>query len=154
MSVQGFLLSGGVFVLSLVAALIAHVVLKHDPFAANKLLDLPDIRSDYQYVAIETYNPNVVLQTIKIGENDKEKELVVLLHGFPETALISWYHQLGAFADSNQYFVLAPDMRGYNHSSKPENIMDYSLPNLIQDVHAIIHKYANRKKAHIIAHDW
>ena len=46
--------------------------------------------------------------------------LVVFLHGFPELWL-SWKHQLRAFADAG-FWAVAPDMRGYNESEKPEGV--------------------------------
>src|SRR5689334_16833031 len=44
--------------------------------------------------------------------------LVVFLHGFPEFWW-SWRHQLRAFAKAG-YWAVAPDMRGYNESDKPD----------------------------------
>src|SRR5690349_5110133 len=46
--------------------------------------------------------------------------LVVLLHGFPEFWR-SWRHQLEALSAAG-YWVVAPDMRGYNESEKPKNV--------------------------------
>ena len=43
--------------------------------------------------------------------------LVVLCHGFPECAY-SWRHQMQPLADAG-FHVLAPDQRGYGHSSCP-----------------------------------
>jgi pimeloyl-ACP methyl ester carboxylesterase len=43
--------------------------------------------------------------------------LVVLLHGFPESAH-SWRHQMAPLAEAG-YHVLAPDLRGYAGSSAP-----------------------------------
>ncbi len=46
--------------------------------------------------------------------------LVVLLHGFPEF-WYSWRHQILPLADAG-FRVVAPDMRGFNLSSKPRGV--------------------------------
>ena len=44
--------------------------------------------------------------------------LVLLCHGFPET-WYSWRHQLGALAAAG-FHAVAPDMRGYGKSDRPD----------------------------------
>ena len=46
--------------------------------------------------------------------------LVVLLHGFPEF-WYGWRRQIAPLAEAG-YRVVAPDLRGYNLSSKPDGI--------------------------------
>ena len=46
--------------------------------------------------------------------------LVVLLHGFPEF-WYGWRLQIKALAAAG-FRVVAPDMRGYNLSSRPEGV--------------------------------
>jgi len=50
--------------------------------------------------------------------------LVVLCHGFPES-WYSWRHQLSALAEAG-FRVVAPDMRGYGETDRPEAIDQYS----------------------------
>ncbi|MHA2497516.1 MAG: alpha/beta fold hydrolase, partial [Candidatus Hodarchaeales archaeon] len=50
-------------------------------------------------------------------------ELVILLHGFPDF-WYSWRHQIPALAKS--FRVVAPDLRGYNKSDKPEGVENYT----------------------------
>ncbi|KAL0480356.1 yfhM [Acrasis kona] len=139
------------------AAMIANTVLKVTPFDANSVVNKTrDISTtNIKYTSIKTTN-GVHLNTIEVGDRikDKNKPLVVLLHGFPETALTCWHNQIDALADSGRYYILAPDMRGYNKSDKPGNFMDYHLINLISDVHSLIHDYAGREEAYLVAHDW
>ena len=49
--------------------------------------------------------------------------LVVLLHGFPEF-WYSWRFQIPMLAEAG-FWVVAPDMRGYNLSEKPPRVGDY-----------------------------
>src|ERR1700692_2935895 len=63
------------------------------------------------------------------AECGKGDELVVLLHGFPE-CWYSWRHQLPVLG--RNYHVIAPDMRGYNLSDKPQRVDDYRIDFLVQ----------------------
>lgn len=78
------------------------------------------------------------------------EELVILLHGFPEF-WYSWRRQIAALSDD--YTVVAPDMRGYNLSDKPEGVEDYAIDNLVDDVVGLIHHFG-RERAAIVGHDW
>ncbi len=78
------------------------------------------------------------------------EKLILLLHGFPEF-WYSWRNQLVDLSD--EYTVVAPDMRGYNLSDKPENISDYKIDKLADDVIGLI-DYFGRKKAFVVGHDW
>jgi pimeloyl-ACP methyl ester carboxylesterase len=81
------------------------------------------------------------------GEGDR---LVILLHGFPEF-WYSWRHQIIAL--SEDYKVVAPDMRGYNLSDKPEKISDYEMDKLVDDITGLI-RYFGHERAAVIGHDW
>lgn len=81
------------------------------------------------------------------GEGDR---LVILLHGFPEF-WYSWRHQLEGL--SEDYTVVAPDLRGYNRSDKPVNVADYQIDNLVDDVLGLI-RHFGREQAAIVGHDW
>ena len=77
--------------------------------------------------------------------------LVLLCHGFPES-WYSWRHQLRALADAG-FRVVAPDMRGYGRTSKPEAIDAYSLLHLTGDMVALLDALGE-KQAVIAGHDW
>src|SRR5439155_7961735 len=81
---------------------------------------------------------------------DGEGPLVILLHGFPER-WYSWRHQIAALAP--RFRVVAPDLRGYNESDKPEGIAAYALPELVADVRVLIEAFGEREAA-IVGHDW
>src|SRR5579871_48318 len=51
--------------------------------------------------------------------------LVLLCHGFPES-WFSWRHQIGALAAAG-FHAVAPDMRGYGKSDRPEAIDQYTV---------------------------
>ena len=77
--------------------------------------------------------------------------LIILLHGFPE-CWRSWKKQILTLSQKG-FFVVVPDQRGYNTSSKPANIRDYDIDNLAKDVLGLI-KYFKKKTACLIGHDW
>jgi epoxide hydrolase 4 len=80
--------------------------------------------------------------------------LIVFLHGFPEF-WYEWKHQIVEF--SRDHTVVAPDMRGYNLSSKPAEVSAYQMPNLVEDVRALaseLMKSSAGTKFTLVAHDW
>ncbi len=77
--------------------------------------------------------------------------LVLLLHGFPEF-WYSWRHQLPALAGVG-FRALAPDLRGYNTSDKPQGVGNYSLSTLAADV-AGLARHVGAELATIVGHDW
>jgi pimeloyl-ACP methyl ester carboxylesterase len=78
-------------------------------------------------------------------------ELIVLLHGFPYFGA-SWDKLLRPL--SAEYHVVAPDNRGYGYTDKPENVADYKINKLVDDVQLLIGKLAKNKKIILIGHDW
>lgn len=78
-------------------------------------------------------------------------QLVVLLHGFPEF-WYSWRHQLPVLAEHGMR-VVAPDLRGYNLSDKPNGIDSYDLDVLARDVVEII-AALGAERAMLVGHDW
>lgn len=58
--------------------------------------------------------------------------LVLLCHGFPETAY-SWRRQIAALAAAN-YRVVAPDLRGFGGTDGPADPAQYSIMHLVADM--------------------
>jgi pimeloyl-ACP methyl ester carboxylesterase len=77
--------------------------------------------------------------------------LVLLCHGFPES-WYSWRHQLIALAAAG-FRAVAPDMRGYGKSSRPEQIERYTILHLVGDMVAVLDALGE-KQAVIAGHDW
>jgi epoxide hydrolase 4 len=79
-----------------------------------------------------------------------EGPLVVLLHGFPETAR-AWRKQIPALA--KRFRVVAPDLRGFGGSDKPKGIASYRTSVVADDIVALIRSFG-QERAHIVGHDW
>src|ERR1041385_4300583 len=76
---------------------------------------------------------------------------VILCHGFPES-WYSWRHQLIALAEAG-FHAVAPDMRGYGKSDRPEAIDQYTIFHLIGDLVGLLDAI-EAPTAVIIGHDW
>ena len=77
--------------------------------------------------------------------------LVVLCHGFPELSH-SWRHQLPALAAAG-YHAVAPDMRGYGGSGRPEAVHEYDIRHLTGDVLGLMDALGEAR-AVLVGHDW
>src|SRR6195256_533989 len=87
---------------------------------------------------------------INIAEQG-EGPLVLLVHGFPES-WFSWRHQIDALAAAG-FRVVAPDMRGYGKSDRPEGIDQYTILHLVGDMVGILDALG-APTAVIAGHDW
>jgi pimeloyl-ACP methyl ester carboxylesterase len=87
------------------------------------------------------------LQIIEQGEGP----LVLLCHGFPETAY-AWRHQIGTLAAAG-FRAVAPDMRGVGGSSGPEGADQYTILHLLGDMVALLDALVV-ETAVIVGNDW
>jgi pimeloyl-ACP methyl ester carboxylesterase len=77
--------------------------------------------------------------------------LVLFCHGFPES-WYSWRHQISALAAAG-FHAVAPDMRGYGKSDRPEAIDQYTMFHLIGDLVGLL-DVLQAPTAIIVGHDW
>jgi pimeloyl-ACP methyl ester carboxylesterase len=77
--------------------------------------------------------------------------LVLLCHGFPES-WYSWRHQISALAAAG-YHAVAPDMRGYGQTDRPEPIEQYTQLHHVGDMVGVLDALGE-KTAVIVGHDW
>jgi epoxide hydrolase 4 len=76
--------------------------------------------------------------------------LILFLHGFPEF----WYEWKDLLPEfGKDHHAVAPDMRGYNLSDKPEKVDAYAVPTIVEDVRALAEKLG-AKKFVLVGHDW
>src|SRR3954447_519129 len=90
---------------------------------------------------------DVQLHYVEAGEGP----LIVLLHGFPEF-WYGWRLQIQPLAAAG-FHVVAPDMRGYNLSSRPDDVAAYDSDSLADDVRDLIHE-RGAESALLVGHDW
>ncbi len=82
---------------------------------------------------------------------DPAAPMLLCLHGFPEY----W----AAWADvalqlARDHHVVMPDLRGFNFSSKPQDIRAYQIGELIADVAAVAAHFGKSRKFLLAGHDW
>src|SRR5512132_1626432 len=77
--------------------------------------------------------------------------LIVLLHGFPEF-WYGWRLQIAPLAAAG-FRVVAPDLRGYNLSSKPDGVRAYGAGELAEDIRGLILE-RGAERASVVGHDW
>ena len=83
-------------------------------------------------------------------------KLIVFLHGFPEF-WYAWRKQLEEFG--RDFIAVAPDMRGYNLSSKPAAVEEYDIGKLVGDVRGLVEHLAaahhlGAARCVLVGHDW
>ena len=104
-------------------------------------LDALDLRDGYADLG------DVRLHYVEAGKGP----LVLLLHGFPEF-WYGWHNQIPALAAAG-FRVVAPDLRGYNLSDKPDGVGAYDADKLATDVRDLVRE-RGADRALIAGHDW
>lgn len=81
---------------------------------------------------------------------EKGKPLILFVHGFPEF-WYEWEAQLAEFGDD--YFAVAPDLRGFNLSDMPSDLSAYKAKNIVDDLRLLATGLGYEKFV-LVAHDW
>jgi epoxide hydrolase 4 len=78
-----------------------------------------------------------------------EGPLIVFLHGFPQC----WYQFRGQLQEfSRDHLAVAPDLRGYNLSSKPQDVHMYSTCTMVEDIHQLV-AHLGYERFVLVGHD-
>lgn len=80
----------------------------------------------------------------------KGGEAIVLLHGFPESHR-TWRAVAPALAED--YFVVAPDQRGFGASDKPAGVENYRTDRIVDDLVALADAL-ELERFTLVGHDW
>lgn len=110
----------------------------------------PDLSEQLDGIAVEhrfAQLPDVRIHYVAAGSGP----LVVLLHGFPEF-WYTWRHLLPALARAG-YRVVAPDLRGFNLSSKPDAVGAYAVKHVIGDIVGLV-RALGAERVRLIGHDF
>jgi epoxide hydrolase 4 len=82
-------------------------------------------------------------------EGDRDDELVVLLHGWPEDGS-AWRRVAPLLVDAG-YRVVCPDLKGYGRSDSPRRGYD---PQTLADEISQLIRNLHARKAVLVGHDW
>ena len=86
-----------------------------------------------------------------IDEAGTGEDVALCLHGFPESR-VSWRHQLEPLAAMG-WRAVAPDLRGYGDSERPQERDAYRIRYLVEDAAALFDALGARRRL-LIGHDW
>jgi epoxide hydrolase 4 len=106
---------------------------------------LPDVGTELRegYAGVG----DVSLHYVEAGDGP----LIVLLHGFPEF-WFGWRLQIAPLAATG-FRVVAPDLRGYNLSSRPDDVEAYTADRLAEDIVGLVRE-RGAESALLVGHDW
>ncbi|MGJ9413403.1 alpha/beta fold hydrolase [Aeromicrobium sp. CF4.19] len=85
-----------------------------------------------------------------VDEGPLDGEVVVLLHGFPQTST-SWA-RVTPILHASGLRTLAPDQRGYSPGARPRGRRAYRTSLLVADVAALLEHVG--EPVHLVGHDW
>ena len=85
---------------------------------------------------------------------ERGRPVLIFLHGFPEAAFV-WDELLEYFAQPGHggYRCVAPNLRGYEQSTRPADVKEYRAKQLVQDIAALIQVEGSPIEC-LVAHDW
>ncbi len=85
------------------------------------------------------------------ADGPEDGELVLLLHGFPQTSF-SWRYQLPVLAGAG-YRGVAPDQRGYSPRARPADLTSYRAERYVEDVIGLADALG-ADRFHLVGHDF
>jgi pimeloyl-ACP methyl ester carboxylesterase len=83
--------------------------------------------------------------------DDGDGPPVLLIHGFPDSSRL-WRHIAPALHRAGVRTV-APDLRGFGDSDRPEAVEDYALRHSVRDMVAVLDALGI-ERARVVGHDW
>lgn len=81
----------------------------------------------------------------------QDRPVLVAIHGYPDDHTV-WDALSGLLAD--RYRVVSYDVRGAGASDAPASTAGYRLPQLVDDLYAVLDAVAPDRPVHLLAHDW
>lgn len=110
-----------------------------------------DSFGNHTYINIS--NITVHYMTKGCNSDEENSTILVLLHGFLDFWYI-WNHQIPQL--SSKFCVVAPDLRGYGNTSKPNDSSLYLMKILVEDLKEFILNInpKNTSEVILIGHDW
>jgi pimeloyl-ACP methyl ester carboxylesterase len=83
--------------------------------------------------------------------DEGEGQPVLLLHGFPDSSRV-WRYQVPALIAAGMR-VIAPDLRGFGESDKPEAVEEYAIAQSVADMVALLDGLGI-ERTHLVGHDF
>lgn len=102
---------------------------------------------DHEFIELNGLEMHIA----KLGRPSADKPTLIFLHGFPNL-WCGWARIMGQLSGS--CVCLAPDLRGYNLTSRPKDVADYAPSHLLADIEALIAALSPDQPVILIGHDW
>jgi pimeloyl-ACP methyl ester carboxylesterase len=83
--------------------------------------------------------------------DEGEGQPVLLLHGFPDSSRV-WRYQVPALVAAGMR-VIAPDLRGFGESDKPQAVEEYAIARSVADMVALLDGLGI-ERTHVLGHDF
>lgn len=99
---------------------------------------------------MKTYRRGKLTFTVN-DRGPRDGDVVVLLHGFPETSA-SW-DRAADLLSAGGLRTLAPDQRGYSREASPHGRRAYRVSELVEDAAALV-EASGASSVHVVGHDW
>ncbi len=84
-------------------------------------------------------------------QDEGRGEPVLLLHGWPDTHAL-WHRQVDALTTAG-YRTIAPDLRGFGASDKPQDVTEYAMLHVLSDLLGVLDE-RGLARVHVVGHDW
>lgn len=101
-------------------------------------------------ISFETHAVGDVSLSVAVA-GDRSKPLLICLHGFPEY-WAAWREVMAEL--QTDFFLVAPDQRGFNLSSKPLGADAYRARNMVADLASLADRFAPGRPFILAGHDW
>lgn len=98
----------------------------------------------------ETHDTGEVRLNLALA-GDPARPLIVCLHGFPEY-WAAWAEVMSELAD--EFFLVAPDQRGFNLSSAPAGVDAYRTKHMVADLASLADRFSPERPFVLAGHDW
>ena len=110
-----------------------------------------DIQLDYDLYRVNVPMRGLADSYLSVVDLHPEgiSKTIMFVHGYAGV-LESWEHQINYFARNHR--VVAPDLRGHGQSDAPYT--DYTMPEMVSDLHAIVEDLEFPEKFMMVAHSF
>src|SRR3954452_17466818 len=103
-----------------------------------------------------TTTPRRVISSDGVGlpvyeSGDPAAPTIVAVHGYPDNHAV-WDGVAGLLAD--RFHVVTYDVRAAGASDKPGAVSAYRMPQLVDDLTAVVNAVSPAEPVHLLAHDW
>lgn len=108
-------------------------------------------RAVQRITSVQAPNSSIRLHYLDVPAEGKQKAVILLIHGFPQTSY--QFRKVIKPLAAEGYRIIVPDYRGAGLSSKPDD-GDYSKVYVAEDIHLLLTQELNiTEKVHVVGHD-